>query len=199
MRTIIQSLRRDHRDIEQLLRVLEAESDVFGRAEQPDYELLTETIDYLGAYLEQYYYPKEDLLFDLQRRSNAACASAIDAITAERAKAVSSLHALAELLREILNEEGVLRQAFDDAARSFIQHERRQVELEEQRLFPMIRSAVMPADWAALHARLRSEDRLPRARWLKERLRVRRRWIIREEEMDQVERNAPRRPAADEI
>lgn len=196
MRTIIELLRRDHHNIEQLLRVLEQECDVFRRAKRPDYELLTEIIDYFGSFLDQYYHPKEDLLFNRERVANAACARIIDDIAAERGKAASSLQALSEALREILNEQRVLRQTFDDAARSFIRHQRRQIEIEGQRLFPIAQSALAPADWADLHAKLRDESMMLRTRRLKERLRDRRRWIIREELADQAERSAVR-PAGD--
>ena len=101
MRKMIQSLRHDHRDIEQILRVLEQECDVFCRASRPDYELVGEIIEYLGSFLDQYHHPKEDLLFKIARKSNATCARVIDGIAAERAGAISSLQALGETLREI--------------------------------------------------------------------------------------------------
>ena len=123
----------------------------------------------------------------------------IDDIAAERARASSSLQALSEALREILNEQRVLRQTFDDAARSFIRHERRQIEMEGRRLFPIAQSALAPAERADLHAKLRDENMSLRTRQLKERLRDRRRWIIREEVADQAERSECGQPATDEI
>lgn len=181
MKTIIRSLRRDHRDIEGLLRILERECNVFSRAERPDYELLGKIIDYLGTFLDQYHQPKEDFLFNVARARNATCARIIDDIATERTIAASSLQALSEALRDILNEQRVLRQTFDDAARSFIQHERRQIEIEEQRLFPEASSMLASANWAELHTRLRDENMSLRTHRLKERLRGQRDWIIRQD------------------
>ena len=91
--------------------------------------------------------------------------------------------------RDILNDQQVLRQAFDDAARDFIQHERRQIEIEERQLFPAILSILAPADWAALRTQLRDQKELPRTRGLEERLQARRRWISREPLADQSARS----------
>ena len=188
MRKMVQSLRRDRRDVEQILRVLEQECDVFCRAERPDYELVGEIIEYLGSFLDQYHYPKEDLLFKIARKLNATCARVIDGIAAERAGAISSLQALGETLREILNEQRVQRQTFEDAARAFILHERRQIEMEERSLFPIAQSAFVPAKRVVLHAKLRDENMSLRTRQLKGRLRDKRRWIIREEVANQADR-----------
>ena len=188
MRKMVQSLRRDHRDIEQILRVLEQECDVFCRAERPDYELVGEIIEYLGSFLDQYHHPKEDVLFKIARKLNATCARVIDGIAAERAGAISSLQALGETLREILNEQRVQRQTFEDAARAFILHERRQIEMEERSLFPIAQSAFVPAERVVLHAKLRDENMSLRTRQLKGRLRDKRRWIIREEVANQADR-----------
>jgi hemerythrin-like domain-containing protein len=150
MRAIIQSLRRDHSEIEQVLRVLEQECDRFRRAERPDYDLLRE---------------------------------------GERATVASSLQQLAGALGDILNEQRVLRQTFDDAACRFIQHERRQIEIEEGQLFPEALAVLTPADWADIHARLRDEKASPRAHQLEDQLRAQRGWIVREALANRAERS----------
>ncbi len=151
MSTIIQSLHRDHRDVERLLRVLAHECDVFYRAERPDYQLLGELIEHLDVFLHRYLLPRQDLLFKPVRRSDATCAKIVDEIVDKRTKASASLNALSNALQDILNEQCVSRQTFDDAARTFIRQARHQVELEEQRLFPIARSVLSTADSADLH------------------------------------------------
>lgn len=189
MRTIIQSMRRDHRQIEELLRVLGQECDLFRRAERPDYDLLCETVDCFRSLLNEYYYPREDFMFSLTKNRNERCARAIDNVLVERAIAALSLQALSERLRDILTEQRVSRQAFDEAARSFIQHERRQIEIEERQFFPVAFSVLTPADWADIHTREKKENESQNARHLKKRLRAQRRWIIREALADQRERS----------
>lgn len=139
MDAIIASFRRDHEEIEALLRILEKECDLFKRI--------------------------------------------------ERAAAASSLEALGGALGNILNEQRVLRETFDDAARGFIQHERRQIEIEERRLFPAISSVLPPTDLADLHFKLKQQDERLRIRGLEERLRDQRHCIKREAGVDRAERS----------
>jgi hemerythrin-like domain-containing protein len=84
MRAIVQSLRRDQRDIEQLLNILEQECDLFRRAERPDYGILVEIIDYFQSYLGRYYHSKEDLMFSAAKRRDATSARIVGDIVAER-------------------------------------------------------------------------------------------------------------------
>jgi hemerythrin-like domain-containing protein len=187
---MIQSLRRDHGEIEQVLRVLEQECDKFRRAERPDYDLLREVIDYLQSFLDKYYHPKEDLMLNLLARTGSVtCARILDDIAGERATAASNLQQLTGALGDILNEQRVLRQVFDDAACRFIQHERRQIEIEEGQLFPEALAVLTPADWADIHARLREEKASPRAHQLEEQLRAQRGWIVREALANRAERS----------
>lgn len=128
-------------------------------------------------------------MFNLARARNGTCAGIIDDIAAERALAASSLRDLDGTLQEILNEQRVSRQTFDDAACSFIRHEKRQIEIEEQQLFPAASPILTAADWADIHAKLRDEIVSLRTRRLKDRLRTQRHWIVREALADQAERS----------
>lgn len=98
MDAIIDSFRRDHREIEALLRVLEQECSLFRQAEQPDYELLSGIIDYFRSFLDQYYHPKEDLIVSLARMQSGLCDDIVDDIADERAAAVASLQVLEKCL-----------------------------------------------------------------------------------------------------
>lgn len=189
MNVVIDSFRRDHRETEALLRALEGECDLFRRAERPDYELISELIEHFRSFLYQYSHPKEDILFNLTRTRTGTCDSMIDRIADERAAVISSLEALRDALGQILNEQRVLRQSFDEAARGFIQHERRQIEIEEQQLFPALLSALGPAEWADLGASLKDQSALPRG--LEQRLHARRLYLSREAQVDQAERTRP--------
>jgi hemerythrin-like domain-containing protein len=189
MDAIIESFRRDHREIEAVLRILECECDRFWQAKRPDYELLSEIVDYFRSFLDQCYYPKKDLLFNLTQTRTHVCDGIIDDLAKERAAAASSLEGLGEALRDILNEQRVLRQTFDDAAHSFIQHKRRQIEIEERQLFPTVLSVMAPTDWADLQTKLKDQNQALRTRGLEERLQAQRRWIKREALADQAERS----------
>lgn len=129
-------------------------------------------------------------MFHLARTRTPACANMLDDIAAERAAAASKLHDVEQILRDILNEQRVPRQTFDDAARSFIQHERRQIEIEERQLFPTALSSLTPADWAELRTELRRNSAARRVRQLKAKLQDQHRWIVGDALAEQAERSS---------
>ena len=63
MAEIIDSLREDHRNMHRLLDVLDSQIEVFRRGEEPDYELLTQTIDYCLNYPDHIHHPMEDEVY----------------------------------------------------------------------------------------------------------------------------------------
>ncbi len=105
-----------------------------------------------------------------------------------RTKASASVKVLSKALLDILNEQCVSRQTFDDVARAFIRQTRHQIELEEQRI-PIARSASSAADWADLHVKLRDETSSLRNRNLRGRLRDDFRRILREGAEDRADRS----------
>jgi len=146
MDAIVESFRRDHREIEALLSILERECDIFRKAGRPDYELMGEITGHFWSFLDEYYHPKENVVLNLPRIRNGLCGDIVCNIAKERAPAATSLQTLDDCLRDILDDQRVLRQAFDDGARDFIQHQRRQIRIEEQQLFPALLSILTPAD-----------------------------------------------------
>ena len=69
MPALIDSLRRDHADMELLLKVLEQEIAVFDRSNRPDFDIIEGVVDYFRCYPAQCHHPKEDLLFAKLRRA----------------------------------------------------------------------------------------------------------------------------------
>ena len=63
MPALIDSLRRDHANMEFLLKVLEQEIAVFDRSDRPDFDIIEGVVDYFRCYPAQCHHPKEDLLF----------------------------------------------------------------------------------------------------------------------------------------
>ncbi|HMK71560.1 MAG TPA: hemerythrin domain-containing protein, partial [Xanthobacteraceae bacterium] len=73
MTSIIETLREEHRNIEELLLVLEQELIVFDRNERPDYEVIQAVVRYFEDYPDCCHHPKEDMIFEkLKARDSAA-------------------------------------------------------------------------------------------------------------------------------
>jgi len=152
MTKIIEILREEHRNIEELLLVLEQELHVFDRNEQPDYEILQAVISYFQDYPDCCHHPKEDMIFEKLKARDPVAAGSVGDLEAEHQNEGKRLQRVAQMIRSILTHHEVLRPTFDDIMRDFIEHERKHMEMEERVLFPAAVNALQPEDWAGIDA-----------------------------------------------
>jgi hemerythrin-like domain-containing protein len=154
MPVLIDSLRRDHADMELLLKVLEQEIAVFDRPDRPDFDIIQGVLAYFRSYPAQCHHPKEDLLFAKLRARDPEGAAGINDIEAEHGQAARRLERFARLVDDVLDDQPIARGVLDTAVHEFVEHERRHMELEERELLPNALASLHAEDWADLDARL---------------------------------------------
>jgi hemerythrin-like domain-containing protein len=154
MPVLIDSLRRDHANMELLLQILEQEIAVFDRPDKPDFDIIEGVLDYFRSYPAQCHHPKEDLLFAKLRARDPEGAAGIIDIEAEHGQAARRLERFAQLVGDVLDDQPIARGVLDAAVREFVEHERRHMELEERELLPNALASLHAEDWADLDARL---------------------------------------------
>ena len=154
MTEIIEVLRQEHRNIEELLRVLERELSVFDRGDRPDYEVILAVIDYFKEYPDSCHHPKEDIIVERFKARDPKAAAAIGDLEKEHREGSRRLHRVAQAVESVLNDQDLLRQTVDDIIRDFIDHERRHIDMEERVVFPAMLKALKPEDWADIASQL---------------------------------------------
>jgi len=147
MTRMIELLRDEHGDIEQLLKVLEDELKVFNRRERPDYEIIRAVIDYFQDYPDCCHHPKEDMIFERLKARDPLAAKRIGDAEAEHRQETERLDRVAEVVRNVLLDRDILRETFSKVMRDFIDHQRGHMAMEERSLFPAAASALRPQDW----------------------------------------------------
>ena len=147
MTRMIELLRDEHGDIEQLLKVLEDELKVFDRRERPDYEVIQAIIDYFQDYPDCCHHPKEDMIFERLKARDPLAAKRIGDAEAEHRQETERLDRVAEVVRNVLLDRDILRETFSKVMRDFIDHQRGHMAMEERSLFPAAASALRPQDW----------------------------------------------------
>jgi hemerythrin-like domain-containing protein len=147
MTRMIELLRDEHRDIEQLLSVLEDELKVFDRRERPDYEVIQAIISYFQDYPDCCHHPKEDMIFDKLKARDPPTAIRIGDVEAEHRQETERLDRVAKVVRNVLLDREIERQTFSDVMRDFINHQRVHMAMEERTLFPAAENALRSEDW----------------------------------------------------
>jgi len=153
MTRMIEMLRDEHRDIEQLLKVLEDEVKVFDRRERPDYEVIQAIIDYFQDYPDCCHHPKEDMIFDRLKARDPLAAKRIGDVEAEHRQETERLDRVAKVVRNVLLDREILRETFGKVMRDFIDHQRRHMAMEERTLFPAAANALRPEDWQEIDSK----------------------------------------------
>ena len=144
---IIETLREDHRNIEELLLVLEQELSVFDRNERPDYEIMQAVITYFEDYPDCCHHPKEDMIFEKLKARDPVAAESVGDLEAEHQNERKRLRRVADTIRSILTNHEILRQSFDHVMHDFIERERKHMEMEERFLFSAAANALRAEDW----------------------------------------------------
>ena len=150
---IIESLLEEHRNIEELLLVLEQESFVFARNERPDYEIIKAIISYFQDYPDCCHHPKEDMIFEKLKVRDPVAAERVGDLEAEHHSESKRLRRIADMIKGTLTNHEVRSQTFDYIMRDFIEQERRHMKMEEQFLFSVAVNVLQSEDWAGIDAR----------------------------------------------
>ncbi|HEV2550228.1 MAG TPA: hemerythrin domain-containing protein [Stellaceae bacterium] len=148
--TILDTLRRDHANMLQVLRTLERQLAEFRVGKQPDYDVLLAAVDYLLTFPGLSHHPTEDLIFDkLRQRAPEIAASVGNLRTAHDALAVQT-RVLVDGLRAVLAEAELPREAIVRWSSELIDHQRQHIEMEERTFFPAAAKTFTKKDWSEL-------------------------------------------------
>lgn len=154
MNDLIEVLRREHRNIESLLRVLEQELGVFDRGDRPDYEVVLGVIDYFKDYPDSCHHPKEDMIVEKLKARDPVVVGTLADLEAEHREGARRLRRVAEAVENVLKDQELLRLNVDDIIRDFINRERQHMAMEERIVFPAAVNALRSEDWADLALKL---------------------------------------------
>ncbi|MGO9702233.1 MAG: hemerythrin domain-containing protein [Xanthobacteraceae bacterium] len=155
MTKIIESLREEHRNIEEVLLVLEHELNIFSRGGRPDYEIINAVISYFLDYPDCCHHPKEDMIFEKLKARDPVAAESVGDLEGEHRNESQRLRRVSDMIRGILTNEEAPGQTFDNVMRDFVEQERRHMKMEERVLFSSAVTALRPEDWAVIESRWR--------------------------------------------
>ena len=150
MAEVMDILREEHSNMTLLLDFLERQMDAFAHAEEPDYVLLKDVIDYTLSYPDLYHHPKEDLVYEKLLTRDPAAADLVGDLKAEHARLAELSRHFNEVIENVLAESAVSRERVVKVAREFIDGTRAHMEMEESKFFPAALDSLTEADWTAI-------------------------------------------------
>ena len=137
-----------------LLVLLSIQLDKTENSDNPDYELMSEIVDYFRGYPDLYHHPKEELVYRLVLSRDPAQKDTIGELETEHANCEKYLNDFARMLVNVLLGIEVPREIFVMKGRKFVDNERRHMDGEEEYFFPAAENLLSDEDWQELDRKI---------------------------------------------
>lgn len=151
MTQILDRLHQEHKQIAQLLDLLDQILAQFHRGNEPDYEILSELLQYMEEYSDQIHHPTEELIREYLRKAGQN-QPYLDVLTRQHEALNEMTRNFREAVDGVINGEVQRRDLVEAYGREMITTLRNHLNLEEAEAFPLARQALKEEDWAAIKA-----------------------------------------------
>ncbi len=150
MPEIVDLIRLDHANLGKLLDALDRQVRIVHAGGTPDYDIILGVLDYCLTYPELFHHPAEDLIYRRLCQAKGLQPAAADKLETEHVELSVLTRKFAAYVGKILQETEMLRETFEDTARSFVDTYRRHMAMEEEEFLPDALATLTPVDWIAI-------------------------------------------------
>lgn len=148
MHEALAHLQIDHRNMRQLLRVLEEELRAHESRGSADFDLMKQILEYTLHYPNLIHHPREEALFRRLLERDPASKAMVGDLTKEHEDLARLTHRFAAALHNVAHDVELPRALFDKLADEYISRSRQHMDTEEQKFFPRIMTVFSDEDWA---------------------------------------------------
>lgn len=156
MTHLLDRLDQDHKHLVLLLDLYEKILDMFRDGQEPDYELLSELLQFMENYADQIHHPTEELIFD-RLRAAGQHQGVLDVLTRQHEVLSQLTRFFRQSLDGVINSEVFRRDELEVQGRDLVTTLRNHLNLEEAEAFPLARQVLTDEDWAAIQAEVQEK------------------------------------------
>jgi len=148
MNDVIQSLLSEHDHMRKMLTSFDEQLAIFENAEQPDYDVLSDSLAYCKDYLDVWHHPREDRLLDLLQERDASKARPLQELDGQHRELAANTSRVVRVFKDVAERGAVhLREDLVRSGRELSGAYRHHILWEEAHFFPVIEKALEAADW----------------------------------------------------
>jgi len=126
---------------------------------KPDYQLLSDILDYMDEFPDQMHHPKEEqYLLKALRLRRPESQPMLEKVHEEHVKGARMLADLRAKLHTFEDDPEKNATAFVDAGHAYVAFERRHMALEEKELLPLAMRSLETEDWREIDAAFAAND-----------------------------------------
>ena len=147
MKQIMTELHQDHQRIGMLLTILKNKLATLQDGARPNFNLMSEVLDYLEEYADDYHHVREDLLFSFISPRHHECETLVNQAHNEHRELARLTQALRESVEQVLLDMPFLLPDFCKRLSRYIEKQTQHLCFEEKRLFPLIEQLMTIDEW----------------------------------------------------
>jgi hemerythrin-like domain-containing protein len=151
MTQILARLHQEHVQISKLLDLLDDLLAMFHARQEPDYEILSELLQYMEDYSDQIHHPTEEVIRERLRLAGQN-QPYLDVLTRQHEVLNEMTRNFRQAVEGVVNGEVQRRDQVEAYGREMIATLRAHLDLEEKEAFPLARQVLTEDDWAAIKA-----------------------------------------------
>jgi len=139
----------DHVIFARLLDLFETQVAAFHAGERPNYELMTDIVDYLRQYADRVHHPREEAAFGRLVDRDPEMRLQVNRLLQEHRVIARAGDEVLERLGEIADDVLTERAAVEAAAATYLVYYRHHLSTEEGKIMPRAAELLTGDDWAA--------------------------------------------------
>ncbi|WP_022943199.1 hemerythrin domain-containing protein [Psychromonas hadalis] len=147
---MLEIIHRDHRNINQLLRILRKKIKLLENDEKIDYRLVKVIINYLKNYSDKYHHPMEDLIYAYYLKYRVVPDEVAIRLSQEHKLIKEVTIELDELVDMILLDAIVPKEQCLEKLAVFVELQAAHLMYEESQVLPAIKASLSADDWVNL-------------------------------------------------
>ena len=140
----------EHVNFARLLDILEGQLAEFHAAGRPNYELMTDIVNYLRHFPDQHHHPREDAAFALLAERDPAVKLSVARLQQEHRVIAAAGEDLLRALSEVDSGSLIERAAVEAIAAMYLVYYRHHIATEEREVLPLAKKLLGPEDWASV-------------------------------------------------
>jgi hemerythrin-like domain-containing protein len=143
-------LRLEHRNLSQLLGLIEDQVAAADAGAPLDRDLLSLAWEYFSDYPDLCHHPKEDLVYELLSRRDPGSCAGLKNLASEHVRLHELTETFGEAVRRLREEPQVAEPGAREVIREFTQRYRQHMRDEDERFFPLAERQLSGDEWATL-------------------------------------------------
>ena len=147
MPAILDHLQVDHRNMRQLLHILEEEIEAYNAGRSGDFDLMKQILEYTLHYPNLIHHPREEMLFRRLLERDPASKGLVGDLTKDHEELARLTHRFAAALHSVSHDVELPRALFAKVAEEYLTRSREHMDTEEHKFFPRLLTVFRDADW----------------------------------------------------